>query len=107
MSILAISAHTVPGKSIRKDFRKIKLNNQQREVLNQTKEKYDYKKTKPVSTFVKRSFDVIGGVIGLILTAPVVLAGAAAIKLDSKGPVFFNQVRIGKNGKTFKIKKLN
>ena len=106
MSILAISALTVPGKSIRKDFRKIKLNNQQREVLNQAKEKYDYKKTKPVSTFVKRSFDVIGGVIGLILTAPVVLAGAAAVKLESKGPAIFTQKRIGKDGKPFLLKKL-
>lgn len=49
----------------------------------------------------KRLFDFGMAFVGAILLAPVFLVIAAAIKLDSKGPVFFNQTRIGKNGRPF------
>ncbi len=55
--------------------------------------------------FIKRVFDIIGGFVGLILTGIITLFLAPAIKLDSKGPVFFSQTRIGKNGRRFKIYK--
>jgi exopolysaccharide biosynthesis polyprenyl glycosylphosphotransferase len=42
---------------------------------------------------------------GLLITAPVILITAIAIKLDSRGPVFFKQERIGENGRIFKVYK--
>lgn len=53
------------------------------------------------SAIFKRGFDIIGAVIGLIVTSPILLITAIAIKLDSKGPIFYRQERVGKNGKHF------
>ncbi|WP_026488713.1 sugar transferase [Butyrivibrio sp. XBB1001] len=55
--------------------------------------------------FIKRVIDILGGIVGIILTGLITLFLAPAIKLDSPGPVFFSQVRIGKNGRRFKIYK--
>ncbi|MCM1182332.1 MAG: sugar transferase [Roseburia sp.] len=52
---------------------------------------------------VKRMIDILGALVGLLLTAVITPFVALAIKLDSPGPVFFSQVRIGKNGRRFKI----
>ena len=52
---------------------------------------------------VKRTMDVVGSAIGLLLLAPLGLIIAIAIKLDSAGPVFFRQLRVGRNGETFKM----
>ena len=54
---------------------------------------------------LKRLMDIIGGVAGCILSAPIMLVTAIAIKLDSPGPVLFKQVRVGQNGRNFKIYK--
>ncbi len=56
--------------------------------------------------FLKRVFDFIGALIGLIILAPLLLIMAVLIKLDSRGPVFFKQKRVGKNGIIFRIWKL-
>lgn len=53
--------------------------------------------------YVKRVFDVLLTLCGLIALAPVLLLVAIAIKLDSKGPILFRQTRIGKKGKPFKF----
>lgn len=55
--------------------------------------------------FIKRLMDIAGGLIGLILTGIITPFVALAIKIESPGPVFFSQVRIGKNGRRFKIYK--
>ncbi|MDP3149540.1 MAG: sugar transferase [Ignavibacteria bacterium] len=52
---------------------------------------------------VKRFLDVIFAFIFLLLTSPVMLLTSLAIKIDSKGPVFFKQERCGLNGKIFNI----
>ncbi len=52
---------------------------------------------------IKRMIDVLGALVGLLLTAVITPFVAIAIKLDSPGPVFFSQPRIGKNGRRFKI----
>nr|WP_286408695.1 sugar transferase [Myroides marinus] len=52
---------------------------------------------------VKRLFDIISSGIGLIFLSPIFLFLAIWIKVDSEGPVFYKQVRVGKNGKDFKI----
>jgi lipopolysaccharide/colanic/teichoic acid biosynthesis glycosyltransferase len=54
---------------------------------------------------MKRLFDVTFSSIGLIFLAPLFIAVALLIKLNSKGPVFFRQERIGKNFRSFRIYK--
>jgi lipopolysaccharide/colanic/teichoic acid biosynthesis glycosyltransferase len=53
----------------------------------------------------KRIFDLVFASAGLIVLAPVFAAIALWIKLDSPGPVFFRQVRVGQHGKPFRIHK--
>ena len=55
------------------------------------------------SRVLKRAFDVVSTSIGLVFVGPVIALIAAAIRLDSKGPVFFRQVRIGRDGQPFHI----
>jgi exopolysaccharide biosynthesis polyprenyl glycosylphosphotransferase len=57
------------------------------------------------SRFLKRSMDVVGAGLGLLLLAPLMAAAAIAIKLDSRGPVLFRQQRIGKEGRRFMLTK--
>lgn len=52
---------------------------------------------------MKRLFDIFWSLVGLIIFFPFFIVTAALIKLDSKGPVFFRQVRVGKRNKDFKI----
>ena len=54
---------------------------------------------------MKRSFDVLASAVGLMLLAPLFLVIALVVKMSSKGPVFFRQVRVGQYGKTFRIHK--
>ena len=54
----------------------------------------------------KRLEDVVGAAIGLVLSAPVVAAAAVAVKLSSRGPVFYRQERCGEGGRLFTIYKL-
>jgi len=51
----------------------------------------------------KRIFDLVVSLLGLMLTLPLFILVALAIKLTSKGPVFFLQERMGKDGKTFRL----
>jgi sugar transferase (PEP-CTERM system associated) len=53
----------------------------------------------------KRCLDVAIGVIGLVLTAPLMIVVAAAVKLTSRGPVLYSQRRVGQNGRIFVIRK--
>lgn len=76
------------------------------ELLEVFKQKYNYKKHKPVQWALKRGIDYIGGTIGAVVSSPVLLLSAALIKLESKGPVMFKQVRVGKDGREFVIYKL-
>lgn len=52
---------------------------------------------------LKRLFDVVFSVIGIILLFPILLLISILIKLDSKGPILFIQGRVGKNNKDFNI----
>jgi len=55
--------------------------------------------------FLKRLFDIIGAIIGCIITFVLFIIFGIAIKIDSPGPIFFKQDRIGKNGRHFKMYK--
>jgi lipopolysaccharide/colanic/teichoic acid biosynthesis glycosyltransferase len=59
----------------------------------------------PVATW-KRALDIFGSAIGLVISAPIVLAAAAAVKCSSPGPAFFVQEREGHGGRRFQIWKL-
>ncbi len=63
-----------------------------------TRKRYFYK-------FIKRCFDFFVSLISIIILMPLYIGLSIAIKIDSKGPVFFKQVRIGKNNKPFKMYK--
>ena len=52
---------------------------------------------------IKRLFDIILSFVGIIILIPVFIIVAILIKIDSSGPVFFLQERVGLNGKLFKI----
>jgi lipopolysaccharide/colanic/teichoic acid biosynthesis glycosyltransferase len=51
----------------------------------------------------KRVFDIIGAILLLAVSAPVMVAATLAIRLDSRGPALYRQERVGKNGKSFTI----
>jgi len=55
------------------------------------------------SAVIKRAFDMTCAAIGLLAVSPLMIAIAIAIKLDSRGPVFFRQQRVGRHGKRFAI----
>ena len=64
---------------------------------------YDILKKKQTSLFFKRVFDVVVSSIMLIVLSPVFLLLAIAIKIDSKGPVFYRQVRVTQYNRKFRI----
>jgi exopolysaccharide biosynthesis polyprenyl glycosylphosphotransferase len=53
------------------------------------------------SAAIKRAFDLLGASLGMLAVAPVLIVIAIAIKLDSRGPVFFRQLRVGRYGQRF------
>lgn len=69
-------------------------------VITYTRFQSSYKRL-----LIKRVMDIVGGMIGLLITLLFFPFVAIAIKLDSPGPVLFSQVRIGRNGRRFKIYK--
>jgi exopolysaccharide biosynthesis polyprenyl glycosylphosphotransferase len=56
--------------------------------------------------YTKRVFDVVLSSIGLIVAIPLMVIIGIAIKLDTKGPIFYCQERVGKNGKVYTLYKL-
>ena len=71
--------------------------------LPEVREYYDILCKKKAHLLLKRIFDVVVSFILLTLLSPVFIILAIAIKLDSKGPVFYRQVRVTKYGKIFRI----
>lgn len=58
-----------------------------------------------IDKVIKRFIDILGSLFGIVISSPFMLIAAIAIKMDSKGPVFFKQTRVGQNGRHFKIYK--
>ncbi len=69
-------------------------------VMAFTTRLYDYR-----MMLIKRLLDILGSIVGLIVTGIATIFVAPAIKLESKGPVFFHQTRVGKNGRPFEMYK--
>jgi len=61
--------------------------------------------TDEVALLFKRAFDVVASAVAVLLLSPLFVATAIGVKLDSPGPVFFSQTRVGKNGRPFKMLK--
>lgn len=80
-------------------WQKLPENMQTEEV----KKYYDLLKKKKFSLFVKRIFDFVVSLVMLIILSPVFLILAIAIKIDSRGPVFYRQLRVTQYGKQFRI----
>jgi lipopolysaccharide/colanic/teichoic acid biosynthesis glycosyltransferase len=55
---------------------------------------------------VNRALDAVGAALGLALASPVLAAAALAIKLEDRGPVFYRQTRVGKDGGDFELLKV-
>ena len=55
--------------------------------------------------FIKRTIDIIGSIIGLVVLSPILLIVIVAIKIESNGSVVFSQERVGYKGKKFKMYK--
>ena len=71
--------------------------------LDEVRPYYEILKKKKLSLILKRIFDIVVSLIMLIILLPVFIFLGVAIKIDSKGPIFFRQERITQYGKTFKI----
>lgn len=56
-----------------------------------------------VSSIFKRCLDIVGAIVGLLVTAILFLPIAIAIQIDNPGPILYSQVRCGHQGKTFRI----
>jgi lipopolysaccharide/colanic/teichoic acid biosynthesis glycosyltransferase len=59
----------------------------------------------PHTSIAKRGFDIVVASLALLLLTPLLLVIAALIRLDTRGPVLFRQVRVGRGGRTFEIQK--
>ncbi len=71
----------------------------------EVKKYYDILRKKNFSLFWKRVFDIFVSVLMLVVLSPLFLVLAIAIKIDSKGPVFYRQERVTQYGKRFRIHK--
>ena len=92
------------------DETKVDTNEQNVEILEESvcdeKQNIDFDavlKKKKFSLFLKRCFDIAASAFGLLFLALPFLVIAIIIKATSKGPIYFRQVRVGKDGKEFRI----
>lgn len=59
----------------------------------------------PLSRAVKRAFDVVASLAALVVAAPAIALIAVAVRLESRGPAFYTQRRVGRDGRPFEIHK--
>ncbi|TIN83475.1 MAG: sugar transferase, partial [Mesorhizobium sp.] len=55
----------------------------------------------PIGGLLKRSFDIVGSLAGLVLLSPLFLMVALLVKLSDRGPIFYGHKRIGRGGRIF------
>ena len=60
----------------------------------------------PLKLALKRIMDIVGSILGLVISFPILLIAAICIKIESRGPIIFKQERVGKHGQKFRIYKL-
>ncbi len=59
----------------------------------------------PFNAFIKRAFDIVVSLALILITSPIMIAAAIAVRISSPGPIFFKQVRVGKMGRRFTMLK--
>jgi exopolysaccharide biosynthesis polyprenyl glycosylphosphotransferase len=78
--------------------------------ITEKKDKYrvDAKvyKGKKIYSFIKRSFDIVSSLIGLVISIPIMIIFGILVKIEDKGPILYKQERLGKNGESFYIYKI-
>lgn len=82
------------------------LPNPQTNQVNETQAGIDFDKLlkrKGFSLFLKRAFDICASFFGILVLSPLLLLVSIFIAIGSRGGVFFKQIRVGKNGKEFRI----
>ena len=57
------------------------------------------------NAFMKRAIDIVGALVLIVLTSPIMLIAAIGVRLSSPGPIIFSQERVGRNKKTFRMYK--
>lgn len=62
--------------------------------------------SKAAYALAKRTMDIAVSLVTLVLTIPLLVVAAVAVRIDSKGPVFFRQIRVGRNGEPFGLLKI-
>lgn len=65
----------------------------------------DFPRMEGANRFYKRTFDLVGAALFLILLSPVFLSAAMAVRIEGPGPIFYRQERIGRGGRTFGMRK--
>lgn len=78
---------------------------EQTELLNHYSRVYNFAQKRKWQWGIKRGIDYLGGCLLLALISPIMLVAGVLVKIDSKGPMFYVQKRIGKMGREFKIYK--
>lgn len=71
--------------------------------IEEVKYYYDILEKKKIQLFFKRCFDIFASIILLLFLSPFFLIISILIKIDSKGPIFYRQIRVTRYGKKFKI----
>lgn len=66
----------------------------------------DFPLDRPFNRAVKRAFDIVGSLVGLLGSAPLMALGALFIRLEAPGPILYSQERCGRDGRTFRMFKL-
>ena len=92
---------------IKNDFVNEKLKNEEIEI-KEIIEEINIEEiliNKKINMFFKRVFDISFSLIGIIVLCPIFLVLSLLIKITSKGPIFFHQIRVGRYGRKFKILK--
>ncbi len=87
-------AGIIPNRPYTEDIQGLPVINIRRVPLNNT-----------INSFIKRTVDIIGSIIGIILSSPVMIVSAILIKATSDGPVIFAQERVGLHNKPFQMYK--
>jgi lipopolysaccharide/colanic/teichoic acid biosynthesis glycosyltransferase len=72
---------------------------------DEVRQYYDVLKKKGAALLFKRAFDIVVSFLMLLVLSPIFLVLAIAIKIDSRGPVFYRQVRVTQFGREFRIHK--
>ena len=72
---------------------------------DEVRQYYDVLKKKGAALLFKRAFDIVVSFLMLLVLSPIFLVLSIAIKIDSRGPVFYRQVRVTQFGKEFRIHK--